>query len=294
MLEEKVIERTSEINYQKDEITKQRNEIELKNSNILSSIIYARNIQKAVLPSRETFNQLLPESFIMSKPKDIVSGDFYWLAEKDNKIIISVADCTGHGVPGAFMSLLGITLMNEIVNVHGITRSDLIVSELRRRLIESLRQNRKSDITYDGMDIALCVIDTNNHKLQFTGGMNDLVYIHNAKIEIVRADHLDVSASFAESGNFKMTELNYSDGDMIYLFTDGYQDQFGGQYNKKFLRPHFYTTLFEIHKLPVLNQKEMLEKKLEVWMKSHIQTDDITVMGIRLGKNQVKEPEVNN
>jgi serine phosphatase RsbU (regulator of sigma subunit) len=185
-------------------------------------------------------------------------------------------------VPVALRAAGCITLLNEIVNIHGITRSDIIVSELRKRVIRSLQQNRKDITTYDGMDIALCVLDNRNRRIQFTGGMNDLVFIHDGKIEIIKADHLDVSASYNEFGNFRMTEFYYNKGDMIYLFSDGYQDQFGGEYNKKFLRPHFYTTLFEVHKMPVLNQKEMLEKKLEIWMKSHTQTDDITIMGIRL------------
>lgn len=134
----------------------------------------------------------------------------------------------------------------------------------------------------DGMDITLCVLDPEKKKLQFTGAMNDMVFIRDGRMNILKADHLDVSISYLECGEFRMKELNCRKGDMIYLFSDGYQDQFGGTYNKKFLRPHFYTTLFEIHRMPVMNQKEMLEKKLNEWMKKHTQTDDITVMGIRI------------
>lgn len=281
-LEEKVKERTREIEHQKNEIEKQRDEIDEKNSNITSSITYARQIQKALLPPLEILERNLPENFIMHRPKDIVSGDFYWMAEKDNKLIFTVADCTGHGVPGAFMSLLGITLLNEIVNIHGITNSDQIVNELRRRVILSLQQNRGEVRTRDGMDISLCVLDKRNGKIQFTGGMNDMVRIREGKLEIIKADHLDVSVSYQSFGDFSMKEIDCRKGDMLYLFTDGYQDQFGGEYDRKFLRPHFYTTLVEIHRQPVLNQKEMLEKKLASWMKSRRQTDDITVMGIRL------------
>ena len=138
--------------------------IDEKNANITSSIKYASNIQNAVLPPIELIDKLLPDNFILSKPKDIVSGDFYWLAEKDNKIVFTVADCTGHGVPGAFMSLLGITLLNEIVNIQGITRSDVIVTELRDSLIHSLQQSRKDITTSDGFDIALCVLDHQQKK----------------------------------------------------------------------------------------------------------------------------------
>jgi serine phosphatase RsbU (regulator of sigma subunit) len=282
ILEEKVFERTREIQSQKNEIELQRDEIDKKNANITSSITYASHIQNAVLPHIEMINKLLPDNFILSKPKDIVSGDFFWLAEKDHKTIFAVADCTGHGVPGAFMSLLGITLLNEIVNIHGITRSDAIVTELRERVIQSLQQDRKNITTADGMDIALCVLDQNTGKLQFTGAMNDLIFIHDGKMNVMKADHLDVSVSYNEYGQFGMKEISCEKGDVLYLFSDGYQDQFGGDYDKKFLRPHFYNTLFEIHRLPLTNQKEILENKLYAWMNNRIQTDDITVMGIRL------------
>ncbi|MGD0753920.1 MAG: two-component regulator propeller domain-containing protein [Bacteroidales bacterium] len=282
LLEEKVRERTYEIQCQKDEIEFQRDMIDEKNANITSSIKYASNIQKAVLPPIELIDKLLPDNFILSKPKDIVSGDFYWLAEKDNKIVFTVADCTGHGVPGAFMSLLGITLLNEIVNIQGITRSDAIVTELRYSLIHSLQQSRKDITTSDGLDIALCVLDQQQKRIQFTGAMNDLVYIRNGKINIVRADRDSVCALYENSIPFTMKEIDYRDGDVFYLFSDGYQDQFGGNNIKKFLTPHFHLTLLEIHKLPMLNQREILERKLNEWMKDEVQTDDITVMGIRL------------
>lgn len=282
ILEEKVKERTHELEYKKNEIEKQRDEITEKNLNLMSSIRYAHQIQKALLPSGETLDRVLPDSFIIHKPKDIVSGDFYWVAERDDKVIFTVGDCTGHGVPGAFMSLLGITLLNEIVNVHGITRPDEIVNELRRRVIYCLQQQRKGYIPLDGIDLSLCVLNRKTNMLQFTGAMNDIVLIRNEKIEVIRADRLDVSITYYNLGYFKFRELECVKGDMLYLFSDGYQDQFGGEFDKKFLRPHFYTILKEIHRHPVLNQKELLEKKLYNWMKNHGQTDDITILGVRL------------
>jgi ligand-binding sensor domain-containing protein/serine phosphatase RsbU (regulator of sigma subunit) len=279
ILEEKVRERTYEIQCQKNEIEQQRDVINEKNANITSSIKYASHIQNAVLPATELINKLLPDSFILSKPKDIVSGDFYWLAEKDNKIIFAVADCTGHGVPGAFMSLLGIALLNEIVNIQGITRSDTIVTKLREEIIRSLQQSRKEITTLDGIDIALCVLDQQKTRIQYTGGMNDLVYIRDKKLEEVKADNLSVSLLSYDSGPFTMNEIDCRKGDVFYLFSDGYLDQFGGENNKKYLRHRFYDTLLEIHELPMLNQRELLEKKLNEWMKDNIQTDDITVMG---------------
>jgi serine phosphatase RsbU (regulator of sigma subunit)/ligand-binding sensor domain-containing protein len=282
ILEERVKERTSEIERQKNELAAQRDEIDEKNLSIMSSITYARQIQKAILPPREVLDRAFPENFVLHKPKDIVSGDFYWMAERNNKVVFSVADCTGHGVPGAFMSLLGITLLNEIVNVTGIIQSDMIVTELRRRLVQSIQQSKSGIQTYDGMDISLCVFDPEKRKLQFTGGMNHMVKIRDGKLEVIRADRLDVSASHKNEGTFNVREVDCIHGDMIYLFSDGYQDQFGGEYNRKFLRPHFYTTLVEVHRLPVAEQKEVLETKLMNWMKNHPQTDDITIVGIRM------------
>jgi ligand-binding sensor domain-containing protein/serine phosphatase RsbU (regulator of sigma subunit) len=280
-LEKKVLERTIEIQSQKEEIEQQRDLIERKNINITSSIEYASNIQNAVLPSAELIEKLLPESFILSKPRDIVSGDFYWLTEKKGKIIIIVADCTGHGVPGAFMSLLGITLLNEIVDSYDITESDIIVTRLREFVVQLLQQDRKDITTRDGMDIAVCVIDPVNSSFQYTGAMNDLVFVTGGRISVVKADRMSVSA--AESyEKFTLHELSYKKGDMIYLFTDGYKDQFGGEFDKKFLKTAFYTTLFEVSSIPLTLQKVFLENKLTEWMKNNEQTDDITVMGIRM------------
>jgi ligand-binding sensor domain-containing protein/serine phosphatase RsbU (regulator of sigma subunit) len=281
ILEEKVLERTYEIQCQKNEIELQRDMIDRRNANITSSITYASHIQIAVLPPLEFFNNLLPDNFILSKPKDIVSGDFYWLAEKDYKIIFAVADCTGHGVPGAFMSLLGITLLNEIVNEEGITGSDAIVTKLRDRVIHSLRQSRTDIITSEGIDIALCVLDQHRKRIQYTGAMNDLVYIRDGKLEVVKADHLSVSVLFEDSGLFSKKEIDCKKGDVLYLFSDGYQDQFGGIHDKKYLSRRFYALLLEIHELPMKSQKEILEDKFHEWKKDKVQTDDITVIGIR-------------
>ena len=179
------------------------------------------------------------------------------------------------------MSVLGITLLNEIVNSQGITQSDLIMSMLRDRVIQSLQQNRKDHIPLDGMDISLIVLDWDRNKLQFTGAMNDLVYVSNGKINVFKADHMGIGAA-EFYGKFSSVETNISKGDMIYLFSDGYKDQFGGLFNKKISRSHFYTSLLEVSPLPVPEQKEFLVRRLQNWMKDHPQTDDITVMGIRL------------
>ncbi len=282
ILEEKVQERTIEIQAQKNEIELQSDTIAQKNASITSSIEYASHIQNAVLPPLDNIDKLFPDNFILTKPKDIVSGDFYWLSEKDDKIIFTVADCTGHGVPGAFMSILGITLLNEIVNIQGITKSDAIVTELRERVIRSLQQSREAVPTSDGIDLALCVLDKNLKKIQFTGAMNNLVFIRNGNMEILNADRFSVSSSFGPLRQFTIKEIDYLPGDIFYLFSDGYQDQFGGEFDKKFLSKNFYLMLLEIHKLPMSGQRKFLEEKINNWMDGRIQTDDITLMGIRL------------
>jgi ligand-binding sensor domain-containing protein/serine phosphatase RsbU (regulator of sigma subunit) len=282
ILEEKVRERTYEIQSQKNEIEIQRDEIDEKNARITSSIKYASHIQNSILPPPELIDRLLPDNFILNMPKDIVSGDFYWLTEKNNKIVFTVADCTGHGVPGAFMSLLGITFLNEIVNIEGITKSVDIVNRLREKVIYSLQQGRRDIPTSDGMDIALCVLDLQNNTLQFTGGMNNIIHITNGKLEVIRADRTSVCVLYAKDASFTMKEFEIRKGDMLYLFTDGYQDQFGGDHDRKYFAHRFYCVLLDIHRLPMLKQKEILEKNLRDWKKDNIQTDDIIVMGIRL------------
>jgi ligand-binding sensor domain-containing protein/serine phosphatase RsbU (regulator of sigma subunit) len=281
ILEEKVKERTSEIQEQKNEIELQRDLINEKNANITSSIKYASHIQNAVLPPGALLDKLFPDNFMLTRPKDIVSGDFYWLAEKNDKIVVTVADCTGHGVPGAFMSLLGVTFLNEIINMQGILKSDSIVTELREKVIHSLKQNRTDVSNSDGMDLVLCVLDTRLKKIQYTGAMNDLVFIRDGKLNVVKADRTSVCVLFNKSDSFTMKEIEYRKGDVFYLYTDGYQDQFGGDFDKKFLTPKFHLTLLEIHKKPMQDQRNILEKKLIDWMGGNDQTDDITVMGIR-------------
>jgi ligand-binding sensor domain-containing protein/serine phosphatase RsbU (regulator of sigma subunit) len=275
ILEEKVQERTQEI-------MQQRDVIDQKNADITSSITYASNIQNAILPPADLIHKLLPNSFVFSKPKDIVSGDFYWVTEKDDKIIFAIGDCTGHGVPGAFLSLFGIILLNEIVNIHGITRSDAIVTELREKIIQYLIQKRKDVNSSSGIDIALCVLDVNQKKLQYTGGMNDLVYIHDGKLEVIKADRTSVCFVDDDHKPFTLKEIEYKTGDLFYLYSDGFRDQFGGELGKKFKSQQFYQTLLEINDLPMPNQKEILGNVLYEWMRDNEQTDDITVFGIRL------------
>jgi ligand-binding sensor domain-containing protein/serine phosphatase RsbU (regulator of sigma subunit) len=275
-LEEKVFERTREIQEQKNEIEIQRDLIKAKNGEITASIRYALEIQNAVLPSLSTIDRYFPENFIFLRPKDIVSGDFYWIARKSDKLVFTVGDCTGHGVPGAFMSLLSITILNEIVNIEGITEADKIVNRLHSMIHKSLNRGRA-----DGLDMALCVYDWNQRRIQFTGAMNNLVYIRNGELNLLKADKYSVNMVPEEFNSFSLHELDLQKGDIIYLYSDGYMDQFGGQNDKKFSIRQFYNTLVEIHQFPMHEQEAILEHRHTEWKNEKVQTDDITVMGIR-------------
>lgn len=282
ILEEKVEERTLEIQRQRDAIAQQRDMIRQKNMRITSSINYASHIQEAILPSPDLIKSLFPENFILSRPRDIVSGDFYWVAENKGKVVFAVGDCTGHGVPGAFLSILGITLLNELVNVEGIIRSDILITRFQEKLTHALRYTGNEYLATDGIDIALCIIDRLDHRIQYTGAMNDLVFIRKSQLDVLRANRISVSSGFDVPEVFTLQEFDYQQGDLIYLFSDGYPDQFGGPRNKKFSSRRMYAAFLEHAALPLHDQCVILEQGIDDWMRGYSQTDDITVMGVRL------------
>ncbi len=287
-LEKAVKERTLEVVEQKEEIERQRDaikiqsdEIVLINKNITDSITYARRIQQAVFPPTEHLASFFPESFILNRPQYIVSGDFFWVAKKNGKQIVTVADCTGHGVPGAFMSMLGITMLNEIVNNQNCVEADQILNKLKNEIILALRQKGTSESTSDGMDMALCVYDPSTLKLQYAGGFNPLVMIRNGELIRYRADPMPIGIGAISGKDFTKHELGIEKDDQIYLYSDGYEDQFGGEKDKKFSRRRFRELLMDIQSLSMNEQKAELEKRLDGWMDGREQIDDITVMGIR-------------
>ena len=287
-LEKIVLERTHEVVEQKEEIEGQRDAIQLQNENIrlinqniTDSIIYASRIQKAVFPPVETLASIFPESFILNRPQYIVSGDFFWIANKKGKYIFTVTDCTGHGVPGAFMSMLGITLLNEIVNNQQCVEADEILNCLKNEIIRALRQKEGSDSASDGMDMALCVFDPSSLKLQYAGGFNPLVLIRDGELKRYQADPMPVGIGALSGRDFTRHELQIQKGDLIYLYSDGYEDQFGGEKDSKFSRKQFRELLMEIHTLPVNDQKTRLEERMDDWMDGYEQIDDIMVLGIK-------------
>jgi len=264
-------------------------EIEEKNLEITDSIHYAKRIQFAVLPSEKIISKNLPEHFILFKPKDIVSGDFYWVAKKANKFIVAAADCTGHGVPGAFMSMLGITFLNEIVTNKGIISANEILNHLRNNVMNALGQTGKDDEAKDGMDIALCVIDFEKNELEYSGAYNPLYMIHNEELTEVKADRMPIGIYGEKEESFTLNKIKLEKGNTIYIFSDGYVDQFGGPEGKKFKSVSFKKLLTSIQNRSMKDQKAILEETIEDWKnfpnehgKNYEQIDDIVVIGIRI------------
>ena len=257
--------------------------IEEQKKHIMDSIYYARRIQNAILPSQEIIDRLLPSSFIFYLPKDIVSGDFYWIHESEGNVMVAAVDCTGHGVPGAFMSIVGFNQLNHAVNVEGALKASEILDKLNKGVIETLNEGSSSISVRDGMDIALCVFRPGGKVMCFAGANNPLVIIRDGKLIRTKGDRMPIG--IFEGGRpqkFTNHEVDILPGDTIYIFSDGFSDQFGGPYNKKFLIRRFQELLLKIHTLPLAAQKEELHKQLLEWMGDNSQVDDILVIGIRI------------
>jgi serine phosphatase RsbU (regulator of sigma subunit) len=280
-LEEKnrtILAQNKEIEAQRDIARLQRDQIAFQKRHIMDSIQYAKRIQSAILPSIELFSDRL-EHFVLYKPKDIVSGDFYWQTMLGDELILVVSDCTGHGVPGAFMSMLGISLLNEIVNKQLVTSPDIILNHLRNEVINCLRQSERAELK-DGMDITICNVNYANNKLLFSGANNPLYFIRNNEMSEIKGDKMPV-AIHEIMKPFTLHELSLEKGDVFYTFSDGYFDQFGGTENKKYMSRNFKCAILELHKLPMLNQGEKLNQIFEEWRGENEQLDDVTVVGIR-------------
>jgi serine phosphatase RsbU (regulator of sigma subunit)/ligand-binding sensor domain-containing protein len=286
---EEILAQRDEIELQRDKVMLQKEQIEDQNKNITDSILYASKIQEAILPPEEILNELLPEYFILYRPRDIVSGDFYWTNKKDNKTILVAADCTGHGVPGAFMSMLGITYLNEITNKHEVLSASQILDELRTSVKRALRQTGKENEAKDGMDMALCVIDLQNMTMQYAGAYNSLILIRNNEMLKFEADRMPIGIYPKEKPRFTNYEIKLQKNDIFYLHSDGYIDQFGGKSGSKLMLKRFKDLLFENHKKPMDEQKIALNDYLDFWQsftnhkgETYKQLDDILVIGIKI------------
>jgi len=256
--------------------------IEEKNNDITASINYARRIQQALLPKQDEIPGLEEIIFILYLPKEIISGDFYWFSMEENKLVITAGDCTGHGVPGALMSMLGISFLEEIVKNRNITESGQILNELRKEVQRALHQKGERDEAKDGMDISLCVIDKKINILQYSGAYNSLYLIRNGELIEYRADRMPIGIYDLEDKDFKCNSIPYMSGDLIYMFSDGYADQFGGTDHKKFKATRLKALLIEIYGLPVSEQKQLLEKHFFEWKGDNPQIDDVLILGLKL------------
>lgn len=263
------------------EIARQRESIQKSNEKITASINYASRIQSAMLPDLAEISRCLPDSFVFFRPRDIVSGDFYWLQEKDGKILLATVDCTGHGVPGAFMSMIGIDILNEIVNEKGITEPDQILNLMHQRIRQALKQEVTQN--RDGMDIALCVIDEKGRQLAFSGAKTSIVYCQHDQLLEIKGDNVPIGGLQREQDRiFTRHVITTETPTTFYLFTDGYKDQFGGDNNTKLTARAFKQLLFSMHKQPAETQKTLLTNHLEEWMGNYPQLDDILVMGVKI------------
>ncbi|MBK8806391.1 MAG: SpoIIE family protein phosphatase [Bacteroidales bacterium] len=277
------------------EIAHQKEELAIKNKNILDSITYAKRIQWAIMPSRAKFKYLIPSSFILYKPKDIVSGDFYWITEIEDKIFIAAVDCTGHGVPGAFMSIIGYDLLRNITKERKIHKPSEVLDYLNKALIELLTKNvMEDDEVKDGMDIALCVFHKKKGIIEFAGAFNPLYLIRNNKIMTIKGDRFSVGLGNEHiEETFKNNILKLQKDDKLYIFSDGYADQFGGPSAKKMKYRRFRHLLLSIHNLPFPNQMEYLEQHFQTWKGQLEQIDDILILGMNFDK-YLEEIDITN
>ncbi|MBI2272041.1 MAG: SpoIIE family protein phosphatase [Bacteroidetes bacterium] len=276
ILEQKVLERT-------EELRKEKEIVELQNQNIRDSIDYAKRIQEAVFVPMETIHKNLPNSFIFFRPKDVVSGDFYWVHNKNGKIIFAMADCTGHGVPGAFMSIIGNNLLSNVVKEMGIVTPSLILDELSKQIDEMLNPNQDGRKVKDGMDIAVCAYNPITKVLEFAGAHNAMYHVRKGELKEYKADKQPVGKTMMHDASFKFNNhtINIEPGDYVFLFTDGYADAIGGPKRTKFFYPPFRKLLAENTALPLDAQQKKLEDTLNEWLGSREQVDDIAIMGVK-------------
>jgi serine phosphatase RsbU (regulator of sigma subunit)/lipopolysaccharide biosynthesis regulator YciM len=262
-------------------LAKQKNEIEIINKNLTDSINYAERIQSAMFPSKDILSENLFEYFILFKPLDIVSGDFYWFKQNNNSIFVAAADCTGHGVPGAFMSILGLTFLNELVHNAVTLNANDILTRLKDHVIKTLHQTQNYQSARDGMEMALFIYDLESGRLEFSGARRPLYYIRDGQMSELSADKMPLGIYEEGESTFTNKELEIKKDDIVYLFSDGYVDQLGGPDRKTFKTKKFKDMLLGNCHLPMNEQKELLDIALEEWRGNVEQIDDILVIGIK-------------
>ena len=252
-----------------------------KQKEIEDSISYAKKIQDAMLVSENYLKETLPKSFVLHIPKDIVSGDFYWVYRDENDIYFTVSDCTGHGIPGSLMSMIGTTLLNEIVIEMKIKETDKILNEIRNQIIKTLHQDEDNS-QKDGMDMTLVRLNKKKNEIEFSSANNMLVHVSDGNLYFYKGDHQPVGFYSGKQISFTKQKIKVNKNDMIYLFSDGYQDQFGGERNKKFMISKLKKLLLKISNENVDTQLQKLKTEFELWKGNEEQIDDVCLMGVRI------------
>jgi serine phosphatase RsbU (regulator of sigma subunit) len=264
-----------------EEINRQKAELQSKNRQITDSLYYAGRLQRAVLPSVNTLEKLLKESFVSFQPKDIVSGDFYWFTETDDRLLIAAVDCTGHGVPGALLSMMGNNLLNECVLKEGLIEPAAILENLNQRTKSLLQKQGADVIANDGMDVALCSIDKKNGLLSFAGAHRPLIMIRGGELVETKGSRISIGGYSDYDAGFEQHEIVIEEGDTFYIFSDGYPDQFGGPDNRKFMSKRMKEFLLATSGVPLSEQYTLLKSELDNWRIGREQVDDILVIGFR-------------
>ncbi|NJM15340.1 MAG: SpoIIE family protein phosphatase [Bacteroidales bacterium] len=282
VLQKKVDQATAEIRKQKDELEVAYTDIAKKNKDITNSINYAQRIQQAVLPEMDKIKEVLPESFVLYRPRDIVSGDFFWFFDNEEFFVLIASDCTGHGVPGAFMSLIGNTLLNQIIREGKQIEPEKILARLDTEIIGALKQDLAAE-SRDGMDITICTYLKYTKQVFFAGAMNPIVYFKNGEMHEADGDFFPIGGVYANIKKQYHKQVIEVDSSMsFYMFSDGYADQFGGEKRKKFMKGNFKKLLKEIHNQPFEAQREILDKRFDAWKGNRVQNDDVLVIGFKI------------
>jgi serine phosphatase RsbU (regulator of sigma subunit)/HAMP domain-containing protein len=278
-MEEKVAAQTLEIREQKERVEQQNERVTELYTDLQASIDYAQRLQSTILPSAEAIREVFPQHFVMYRPKATVSGDFYWFANKGKKLMFAAADCTGHGVPGAFMSLVGHNALNQATKVY--YKPSQVLNTVNRLSALALRAN-ENHLVKDGMDIALCSVDMDTMELEYSGAQNPIYIVRGSELIELSADGFSIGSYVNGEREFTAKKTEIQSGDCIYAFSDGYADQFGGPAGKKFMRKQFRQLLLEINSLAIHEQLATIERRFDDWRGDHEQVDDVLVIGVRI------------
>ncbi|MFM7233017.1 MAG: PP2C family protein-serine/threonine phosphatase [Flavobacteriales bacterium] len=278
-MEEKVAAQTQEIRAQKEQVELQNVRVTELYTDLQASIDYAQRLQSTILPGHETIAEVFPKYFVFYKPKAKVSGDFYWFANKGKKLMFAAADCTGHGVPGAFMSLVGHNALNQATKVYN--KPAQVLNAVNRLAAVALRANQ-DHFMKDGMDIALCAVDMEAMELEFSGAQNPAYVVRAGELTELSADSFSIGSYVKGERDFTEKKMALKRGDCIYLFSDGYADQFGGPLGKKLMRKQFRQILADINELPIEQQRIIVQMRFEEWQGENEQVDDVLVIGVQI------------